>query len=94
MTDTLESMTEGIPNYLSVFFIYTDERTDERQVRGEFNAEHGGHLPADLCLCVENPPTKWEILPRHGEAVEVLPDIDYDLLVEVSSCLSSIGKGC
>ncbi|KIM84999.1 hypothetical protein PILCRDRAFT_67316 [Piloderma croceum F 1598] len=60
---------------------------DERRIRDEFNTEHGAHLPADICLCIENPPTTWEIAPWHGEALEVLPDIDYDLLVEVSPSL-------
>jgi len=95
MIATLESMSEGtltclsgLPSSIRMNF-NTDEETDERQIRDEFNVEHGAHLPADICLCIENPPTTWEIVPWHGEAVEMLPDIDYDLLVEVSLSLFS-----
>jgi len=66
---------------------------EERQVRQQFNAEHDAHLPTDICLCIENPPTKWEVLPWHGEAVEVLPDIDYDLLVEAKDRVASAEGG-
>lgn len=52
-------------------------------VRESFNAEHGAHLPSDLCLYVENPPTRWQIIPLDGDTVESLPDVDDDLLVEV-----------
>ncbi|KAF8557452.1 hypothetical protein OG21DRAFT_1407161 [Imleria badia] len=58
--------------------------SDERQVREEFNAEHGAHIPADICLCIENPPTKWEVVPWAGDMREVLPEIDADLLTQVS----------
>jgi autophagy-related protein 17 len=89
MMAQLEAMTEGMLTFLTCYVISATlltlcvARLEERQVRQQFNAEHGAHLPADICLCIENPPTKWEVLPWHGEPVEVLPDIDYDLLVEV-----------
>jgi hypothetical protein len=41
-------------------------------------------LPADLCLCIENPPTKWDVGPWNGEALEVLPEIADDLLTQVT----------
>ena len=57
--------------------------TEERQVREDFNAEHGAHIPADICLCIENPPTRWEVLPCAGDVWEVLPEIDADLVTQV-----------
>jgi hypothetical protein len=57
--------------------------TDERRLRAKFNREYGQHIPTDLCLCAENPPTKWEILPFNGEGPEILPEIDNDLLAQV-----------
>jgi hypothetical protein len=53
-------------------------------MREDFNAEHGAHIPADICLCIENPPTRWEVVPWTGDMREVLPDIDADLLTQVS----------
>jgi len=51
-------------------------------MREDFNAEHGAHIPADICLCIENPPTRWEVVPWTGDMREVLPDIDADLLTQ------------
>ena len=45
--------------------------------------EFGAHLPEDLCLCIENSPTRWEVVPSIGDASEFLPDIGRDLLAEV-----------
>lgn len=53
-------------------------------MREDFNAEHGAHIPADICLCIENPPTKWEVVPWGGDMREALPEIDADLLTQVS----------
>ena len=58
--------------------------TEERQARDDFNAEHGAHIPADICLCIENPPTRGEVVPWAGDMREVLPEIDADLLPQVS----------
>lgn len=58
--------------------------TEERQVRDDFNAEHGAHIPADICLCIENPPTRWEVVPWPGDTREVLPEVEGDLLMAVS----------
>jgi len=69
--------------------------TEEREIRATFNAEQGSNLPADLCLCVENMPTRWNVVPieehtfegissRYKEDYrEFLPTVDNDLLVEV-----------
>lgn len=67
-----------------------DDDTEESQVRADFNAENGAHIPADICLCIENPPTRWEVVPWAGDIREVLPEIDADLLTQVSllSCFS------
>ncbi|KAN0093237.1 Autophagy-related protein 17 [Tylopilus felleus] len=54
--------------------------SEERQMREIFNAEHGAHIPADICLCIENPPTRWDVVPWAGDMREVLPEIDVDLL--------------
>lgn len=65
-------------------------------MRAAFNAEQGSNLPADLCLCVENMPTRWDIVPieeqpfesissEHREDYrEILPTVDSELLAEVS----------
>ena len=53
-------------------------------MRADFNADHGAHIPADICLCIENPPTRWEVVPWTGDIREVLPGIDADLLTQVS----------
>ena len=68
-----------------------DNVPEERLFRESFNAEHGAHLPSDLCLYIENPPTIWQVIPLDGETVESLPDVDNDLVEEVD--LSSLFKG-
>ncbi|KAG5645529.1 hypothetical protein DXG03_005804 [Asterophora parasitica] len=55
---------------------------EENAVRSHFNADHGAHLPEDLCLCVGNAPTRWEVVPWSGDALEFLPIIDSDLITE------------
>ena len=57
--------------------------SEEIHLREAFFAEHRDHLPDDLCSCVGNLPTKWEIAPAEGEVKEELPTIDEDLIVEV-----------
>lgn len=93
MTAQLEAMTEG-----STFQTYPPSgmtadglthATEERQVREHFNAEHGAHLPEDICLCIGNPPTRWEVVPWNGEALEVLPDIEKELIAEVRPLIPS-----
>lgn len=53
-------------------------------MRSHFNAKHGPNMPEDLCLCIENTPTRWDILPSDSGMSEVIPEIDEDLLVRVS----------
>ena len=61
-----------------LFFLFTEES----RVRAHFNAEYGSHLPEDICLCIRNEPTKWEVTPLEGSYSEVLPFIANDLLEE------------
>ncbi|KAF5367435.1 hypothetical protein D9758_003802 [Tetrapyrgos nigripes] len=56
---------------------------EERQVREHFNNEHGAHLPEDICLCIRNAPTRWEVVPQKGDELEVLPEIPQDFLAQV-----------
>ncbi|KAI0049771.1 hypothetical protein FA95DRAFT_1604088 [Auriscalpium vulgare] len=60
---------------------------EERHMREDFNAEHGAYLPSDICLYIENPPTRWEVAPLDGESVEVVPDVDHDLLVKAQDAI-------
>ncbi|KAG6817162.1 hypothetical protein H0H87_012123 [Tephrocybe sp. NHM501043] len=54
---------------------------EESEVRGHFNSEYGGHLPEDICLCVGNSPTRWEVLPINGDPLsEFLPIVDTELI--------------
>ncbi|KAF8199671.1 autophagy protein Apg17-domain-containing protein [Pholiota molesta] len=55
---------------------------EESRVRDHFNVEYGQYLPEDLCLCIGNSPTTWEVVPSQGTELEVLPEIDNDLIVE------------
>ncbi|EKM58196.1 uncharacterized protein PHACADRAFT_116910 [Phanerochaete carnosa HHB-10118-sp] len=59
----------------------TDE---ERQRREQFNEMHGDHLPSDVCPAMQNPPTRYEILPWNNEPEETLPSIPADLLQQVT----------
>ncbi|KAJ7104240.1 autophagy-related protein 17 [Mycena belliarum] len=62
---------------------------EESQVRDHFNLEHGAHLPEDICLCIGNSPTRWEVGPWPGEELEVLPEIDADLIAQARERLAS-----
>lgn len=73
--EAAEKIVEGMGRQLDAM---VDE---ERLLREDFNSTHGAHLPADICLCIENPPTKWEVMPWGG-SIEVLPDVAIDLLGE------------
>ncbi|KAF8223109.1 hypothetical protein L208DRAFT_1370346 [Tricholoma matsutake] len=53
---------------------------EENQVRNHFNSEYGAHLPEDICICIGNAPTKWEVVPWSGDAVEFLPAIEDDII--------------
>jgi autophagy-related protein 17 len=110
MIDQLAAMTEGscpvllrCPRPSEIYFCGFPSRRvpltnsiEEREMRAAFNAEQGSNLPADLCLCVENMPTRWDIVPieeqpfesissEHREDYrEILPTVDSELLAEVS----------
>ena len=60
-------------------------KIEEHLRRVEFNTEHGNHLPADLCLSIQNPPTRWEILTYNNESLEEIPMVENDLLVEADA---------
>jgi len=85
MMAQLETMSEGVFLYSNrpVRLFRLNNISGERVVRELFNAEHGAHLPSDLCLYIENPPTRWQVIPFDGDAVESLPDVDDDLVAEV-----------
>ncbi|KAH9919879.1 autophagy protein Apg17-domain-containing protein [Amylocystis lapponica] len=55
---------------------------EERQLREEFSAVHGQYLPEDVCLYVQNAPTRWSVVPWNGEQVEILPELEDDLVQE------------
>ena len=57
---------------------------EERQHRQDFNILHEDHLPSDVCPGMQNPPTRYEILPWNNEHDETLPYIPEDLLQEVN----------
>ncbi|KAJ3972724.1 autophagy-related protein 17 [Lentinula raphanica] len=77
--EAAENIVRGMMDQLTAM---TEE---ERKVREHFNHEHGAHLPEDLCLCISNLPTRWEILPWDGEPLESLPDIPADMVNEARS---------
>lgn len=117
MIDQLAAMTEGSRPILSTpplcpseicFSCFTfpavpiETHTEEREMRAAFNAEQGSNLPADLCLCVENMPTRWNVVSIEEHSFEgissgyredyreFLPTVDSDLLAEV--CLADIPR--
>lgn len=84
MMRQLESMSEG-RTFASTLSTNIDLSlfTEESRVRAHFNAEYGSHLPEDICLCIRNEPTKWEVEPSEGSYPEVLPFIANDLIAGV-----------
>ena len=66
MTARLEAMSEGGDSFavMPPWDAGTSHATlpfglsEEVQVRKHFNMEFGAHLPEDLCLCIENSPTR------------------------------------
>ena len=87
----LEAMSEGeFFSYYLARGVVENHVLEERASRETFNAEHGAHLPSDLCLYIENPPTRWQVIPLDGDDVESLPDVDNDLLEEVDLNLARV----
>ncbi|KDQ59057.1 hypothetical protein JAAARDRAFT_127658 [Jaapia argillacea MUCL 33604] len=76
--DVVGRIVEGMKGQLDEMF------EEESQTRTRFNEDHDTHLPPDLCLYLTVPPTRWDIVPAEGEEVEVVPEVEYDLLVEVN----------
>ncbi|KAH9838401.1 autophagy protein Apg17-domain-containing protein [Rhodofomes roseus] len=58
---------------------------EELQLREEFKAAHGQYLPDDVCLYVQNAPTRWTVVPQDEEQVEVLAELESDLLERARS---------
>ena len=91
MMARLEAMSEGVFfSYHLVRGVAENYDPEERVFRESFNAEHGAHLPSDLCLYIENPPTRWQVMPLDGDDVESLPGVDSDLLEEVDLKLARV----
>lgn len=68
-------------------FIYLMCLLDEIIMREAFRDEHGGNLPDDLCSCIGNIPTQYEIRPVDDTEGDELPVIDEDVLAEVCRCV-------
>jgi len=82
---------EAAENIVHGMMAQLDAMTEEEnEVRDHFNAEHGAHLPEDICLCIRNAPTKWEIVPWQGETQEFLPNLPNDL---IAAAREKIGIG-
>ena len=82
----LESMTEGKYRPPETKVMLT-QKIEERHIRERFNNEHGAHLPEDICLCIRNTPTRWEVVPQRGEDWEVLPELAQDFITQVTPLL-------
>jgi len=68
--------------------------TDEEQrLREQFYIAYGGYLPYDLCLSIQNPPTKWVVGPAPGESKEALPGVADDLFAEAQAKIASNDSG-
>lgn len=84
MTKRLEFLREGmLILYLTEKTVRIYSMTEEIQQREAFYTSHGANLPDDLCLSITNIPTKWEVIAVPGDSLEVLPEIEDDLLVQV-----------
>ncbi|KAJ7659941.1 autophagy-related protein 17 [Mycena rosella] len=81
--EAAENIVRGMMSQLAAM---TEE---ESQVRDHFNSEHGAHLPEDLCLCIGNTPTRWEVVPWQGEELEFLPEIEPDLIAQAKERIAS-----
>ncbi|KAI0783551.1 autophagy protein Apg17-domain-containing protein [Abortiporus biennis] len=82
--EAAQKIVEGMMNQLEAM---TEE---ERHLRETFNEEHGDHLPSDVCLPIQNPPTRWEVLPLNHESVEILPLVAPDLLEDAVKKIQSM----
>ncbi|TCD70232.1 autophagy- protein 17 [Steccherinum ochraceum] len=81
--EAAEKVVEGMLSQLEAMV------EEERQRRESFNAEYGDHLPSDVCLSIQNLPTRWEVVPWNHEPIETLPEVDADLLKEANARIQS-----
>jgi autophagy-related protein 17 len=89
MRAQLAAMADGAPPPFLPSHIADGELAEERAVREAFTAEHGAHLPDDLCPAVEHAPPRWAVVPapwapeRGPEhPPEAVPEVDADLLAD------------
>jgi len=92
--EAAENIVRGMIDQLAAM---TEE---EREIRTAFNAEQGSNLPSDLCLYVENMPTRWNVIPIEDHSFEgissgyredyreTLPTVDSELLTEARERIS------
>ncbi|KAJ7494648.1 autophagy-related protein 17 [Mycena galericulata] len=81
--EAAENIVRGMMSQLAAM---TEE---ESQVRDRFYSDNGAHLPDDICLCIGNTPTRWEVVPWQGEEPEVLPEIEPDLIAQAKDRIAS-----
>lgn len=58
---------------------------DEIHAREVFLENHRAQLPDDLCLCIDDVPSRYVINIAEGDTQEEMPDVDEDLLEDVRS---------
>lgn len=58
---------------------------DEIHAREVFSESHRAQLPDDLCLCIDDVPSRYVINIAEGDSQEEVPDVDEDLLEDVRS---------
>jgi autophagy-related protein 17 len=66
MRAQLAAMADGAPAPSLSYPILTLTGAEERAVREAFTAEHGAHLPDDLCPAVEHAPSRWAVVAAPG----------------------------
>ncbi|KAF8623669.1 hypothetical protein AX17_007367 [Amanita inopinata Kibby_2008] len=74
--EALDHIVRGMAKQLE------DMTSEESKVRSLFNSEYGAHLPEDICLCIGNMPTRWQVIPWEEDTLESLPEIADDLIAE------------
>jgi len=55
-------------------------RLDEIHAREIFSGSHRAQLPNDLCLCIDDVPSRYVMNIAEGDSQEEVPDVDEDLL--------------
>lgn len=87
MQQQLDAMRQGMSAFTQARLSMLTRLEEEMQARKAFDETHVPHLPDELCLHVgsHGHPTKWAVAPAQDETLEELPEIDGDLLAEVST---------